>query len=110
MEPCLSRVEISGELGVVYRSMNRLVDAKRVFEIQYNTAKQLSYERAMCRAVGNLGMVSYQLFQENKDYALLDLAFDQLAERVKIARRIKESALTQLASPKTKARWVYFAR
>jgi tetratricopeptide (TPR) repeat protein len=105
MGPSLQRVEFSGELGVVYRHMNRFVDAKHAFEIQYNTAKQLKFERAMCRAVGNLGMVNYQLSQQNHDDALLELAIKQLIERVQSARQIKEAIDTQATDSNTKAHW-----
>lgn len=103
MGPSQQRVEYSGELGVVYRHMNRLADAKRAFEIQYNMAKQLKFERAICRAVGNLGMVNYQLSQQNHDDALLELAIKQLVERVQSARYIKEAIDTQATDPNTKA-------
>ncbi|GAB1311491.1 hypothetical protein MFIFM68171_01701 [Madurella fahalii] len=86
MEPSLQRVEMSGELGVVYRHMNLLEDAKRAFEMQYNTAKELRSEQAMCRAIGNLGIVNFQLSQH-----MLQLATEQLKERVERARRIKET-------------------
>ncbi|KAL8734614.1 MAG: hypothetical protein Q9181_003148 [Wetmoreana brouardii] len=90
MGPSAQRVEFSGELGVVYRHMNRLADAKRAFAMQYNVAKQLNYERAACRAIGNLGMVNYQLSQQNHDAMLLQLAIDQLTERVRIARQMND--------------------
>jgi tetratricopeptide (TPR) repeat protein len=93
MGPTMERVSISGELGIIYRHMDRIEDAKRAFEVQYETAKQLRFERAMCRAIGNLGMVNYQLSQrknhENQE-ALLELAIAQLTERIQIARYIKE--------------------
>lgn len=104
--PSLQRVESSGELGVLYRHMNRLADAKRAFEVQYNTAKQLKFDRAMCRAVGNLGMVNYQLSQKNHDDALLELAIEQLIERVQSARHIKETIDSQATDPNTKAHWI----
>jgi tetratricopeptide (TPR) repeat protein len=106
MGPSLQRVEFSGELGVVYRHMNRLADAKRAFEIQYNTAKELDFKRAMCRAVGNLGMVNYQLSQQNHDGKLLDLAIEQLNERIQSARDIKETIDSQGTDAVTKARWL----
>ncbi|KAI8236305.1 hypothetical protein K4K54_003771 [Colletotrichum sp. SAR 10_86] len=89
MKPSMQRVEFSGELGVTYRHMDRLEDAKRAFEMQYNTARGLGLEQEMCRAIGNLGMVNYQLSHQCKDDGLLDLAIKQLAERVKSARRLK---------------------
>jgi hypothetical protein len=83
MEPSLERVSISGELGVVYRHMDRIKDAKRTLEVQYETTKQLKFERVMCRVVGNMGMVNYQ-FSLLKDHneALLELAIARLTERV----------------------------
>lgn len=106
MEPSQQHVELSGELGVVYRHMNRLEDAKGAFEMQYNTAKQLKFERAMCRTLGNLGMVNYQLSQRNHDDALLELAIEQLEERVQSARRIKWDIDTQATDSKAKAHWI----
>ncbi|KAE8384459.1 hypothetical protein BDV23DRAFT_189202 [Aspergillus alliaceus] len=77
-------VDLHGEMGVVYRHMNRLEDAKREFEIQYKLARELKLEHAMCRSIGNLGMVNYQLSRD-----LLPLAIDQLKERIQLARSIK---------------------
>ena len=93
--PSLLRIELSGELGVVYRHTNRLANAKRAFEIQYGTAQQLGAEGSMCRAVGNLGMVNYQLSQQNHDNTLLGLATKQLVERVQSARHIKQTMHTR---------------
>ncbi|KXX75831.1 Tetratricopeptide repeat protein 28 [Madurella mycetomatis] len=106
MEPSLQRVEMSGELGVVYRHMNLLEDAKRAFEMQYNTAKELGFDQAMCRAIGNLGIVNYQLSQQ-----MLRLATEQLRERVERARRIKETPGTggESAGPKSDAGRMAFA-
>jgi tetratricopeptide (TPR) repeat protein len=103
------RVESTGELAVVYRHMNRLEDAKRACDDEYNTAKHLNLERDMCRAVGNLGMVNYQLFLSTQDMALLDLAISQLTERVERARRLKEFAGTQLSDPNSKAELTEYA-
>ncbi|KAL2753133.1 hypothetical protein ACRALDRAFT_1036735 [Sodiomyces alcalophilus JCM 7366] len=89
MGPSAYRVEFSGELGVTYRHMNRLEDAQRAFKDQYNTAKQLRLEMEMCRAIGNLGMVHYQLAQRDGDGDLLDLAIRELGERVDTSRRLR---------------------
>ncbi|OJJ30811.1 hypothetical protein ASPWEDRAFT_44796 [Aspergillus wentii DTO 134E9] len=89
-------VEVSGELGVVYRHMNRLEDAKRAFEKQYEISKALNLERATCRAIGNLGMVNYQCSQE-----MLDLAIEQLKERVERAELIKRSTAPEQRSEPT---------
>ncbi|KAF1988652.1 hypothetical protein K402DRAFT_452852 [Aulographum hederae CBS 113979] len=88
----LQHVKLSGELGVVFRHMDRLEDAKRAFEDQYNTAKHLEYDQGACRAIGNLGMVNYQLSQAVHDGELLDLAIEQLSERVRRARRLIDIA------------------
>ena len=85
--------------------MNRLVDAKRAFEVQYETAKQLKFERAMCRSVGNLGMINYQLSQQDYDDALLKLAIDQLMERVQSARYLRQAIDAQDADTDSKSDW-----
>ncbi|KAM0322083.1 hypothetical protein ACHAQA_009712 [Verticillium albo-atrum] len=82
-------LELSGELGVIYRHRARLEDAKRVLEIQYATAKELGSERARCRAVGNLGMVNYQLYLKSNKKELLEEAFQQQLERIEGARRLE---------------------
>ncbi|OAX84346.1 hypothetical protein ACJ72_01289 [Emergomyces africanus] len=102
MGPSLQRVEFSGELGVVYRHMNRLEEAKHAFQIQYSTAKQLQFERATCRAIGNLGMTNYQLSQQKGDEVLLERAIEQLNERVQRAQGIKETITSQSTDPTTK--------
>lgn len=90
-------IEISGELGVVYRHMNRLQDAKRAFQTQYDTAKSLNAEAHACRAVGNLGMVNYQLSLQHDPYdaSLLDEAIKNLEERVGRAQQLRRDAHTQ---------------
>ncbi|KAI6099023.1 hypothetical protein F5141DRAFT_406166 [Pisolithus sp. B1] len=99
MEPdSPERVDFSGELGVILRHMDRLEDAKRAFEDQYNTAKRLSNARAQCRAVGNLGMVNYQL-SEQVGGPLLDLAIEQLTERITSVRRLKAALDAQSSDP-----------
>ena len=89
------RVKSTGELGVVYRHMDRLEDAKLAFKDEYETAKQLNLDRGMCRAVGNLGMVNYQLFSVTRDRTLLDLATTQLIERVERARQLQRSPASE---------------
>lgn len=71
--------------------MNCHIDAKQVFENQYNMARQLKLERAVCSFIGNLGMVNYQSSQRTSDGVLLDLAIQQLTERVDMVRYIKKS-------------------
>lgn len=105
MGSSLERVSISGELSIVYRHMDRFEDAKRTFEIQYETAKQLKFYWAMCRSVGNMGVVNCQLsLLKGHDETLLKLAIAQLTERVQIARQIKELDVTSCGDPSRNAR------
>lgn len=103
MEHGSERVELTGGLGVVYRHMNQLAEAKLAFEDQYNTAKQLQIEDATCRAIGNVGMVNYQLAQMNNDPQLLELAVQQLSERVRLAKDLAISTQTRPLDPDKKA-------
>lgn len=86
----VERVEFSGELGVLYRHMNRVREARSAFSDQYETAKALGFDRPTCRAVGNLGMVYYQLFEETGDMGLLEKAIQCLNERIERARRLQD--------------------
>jgi tetratricopeptide (TPR) repeat protein len=103
MPPSLQRVELVGELSVAYRHMNLLEASRDCCEDAYNTAKQLlspevtpslaqrlKLEKEMCRAIGNWGMFTYQLFLDTRNPELLDLAMKQLSERIEIARRLKK--------------------
>ncbi|OAL47946.1 hypothetical protein IQ07DRAFT_514636 [Pyrenochaeta sp. DS3sAY3a] len=90
-----ARVYSAGELAMVYRHMDRLEESKRAAEAQYNSAKQLNLKKFACRAIGNVGMVNYQLYLESdpKDYDLLESAISQLNERIERARVIKDVVL-----------------
>ncbi|OLN85665.1 hypothetical protein CCHL11_08283 [Colletotrichum chlorophyti] len=88
MKPCIQRVELSGELGVTYRHLGLFEDAGRAFSEQYETAKELNSTREMCRAIGNLGMINYQLSLEETDNKLLDVAITQLTKRVRLAESL----------------------
>ncbi|KIW62184.1 hypothetical protein PV04_10382 [Phialophora macrospora] len=92
-DSCLNhgRVKAAGELGMVYRTQNHLIEARDTFQFQYETAKTLGDDRATCRAIGNVGMTNYQLSQLYRDDALVDIAIEQLKERVDRARSIKEA-------------------
>lgn len=106
----MPRVEFSGELGVVYRHVNRLEDAKMAFEMQYFMARDGGFERAVCRAIGNMGMVNYQLFRRTGKMDYLSLATFNLTERVQLARQIQESADRLDMDPNVKERWKGEAR
>ncbi|OJT07177.1 hypothetical protein TRAPUB_1992 [Trametes pubescens] len=91
-KPSLLCAEIYGELGIICRHLGRLDEAKSALEAQYAMAKELGWERGTCRAVGNLGMINYQLSQTTHDDGLLDTATRQLQDRVEQVRRLKETA------------------
>ncbi|KAL8924718.1 MAG: hypothetical protein Q9208_003908 [Pyrenodesmia sp. 3 TL-2023] len=88
---CYTRLKISGELAVLYRSMGLLEDARRAAEIEYETASELGLESGICRALGTLGRINYYCFQQNNDQNLLGLAIRQLTEQVESARSITAS-------------------
>jgi tetratricopeptide (TPR) repeat protein len=79
-------IDAYGELGVVYRHMDNLHGARDVLRKQYETAKKLDHRAAACRAIGNIGMVNYQLHLLSPDPTLLQLATKQLEERVQRAQ------------------------
>ncbi|KAL7622095.1 hypothetical protein AAE478_007597 [Parahypoxylon ruwenzoriense] len=98
-----------GELGVVYRHMGRLEDAKRAFESQYKTVKEAGLDFETCRAIGNLGMVNYQLSEQSQEPRLLEVAIEQLEERVQRCQAIKaelEAGNLQSASVSQKSRQI----
>jgi tetratricopeptide (TPR) repeat protein len=86
-------IAISGELAVSYRHLNRLQNAKEVLEDQYESAKQLNdqtlSEKEMCRAIGNLGMIYYQLFLQTNLRSDLTTAIAQFTQRVEMARNLR---------------------
>ncbi|KAK4892639.1 hypothetical protein LTR27_008915 [Elasticomyces elasticus] len=89
------RINIMGELAVVYRHDDRIAEAHEQFQQQYNLASQLALEAELeiCRAVGNLGMTSYQVYQQQEDKTnkeLLMLSIKQLEERRDRARSLQE--------------------
>ncbi|KAJ4295065.1 hypothetical protein N0V90_007073 [Kalmusia sp. IMI 367209] len=87
------RVDCAGELAMIYRHMDRLEDSKRAAEEQYHGAKQLNLEKFACRAIGNVGMVNYQLYLLSKDEELLSTAISQLNERIERAQRFGDPVL-----------------
>jgi len=83
------RVEFGGELGIVYRHMDQIHNARGTFEKQYQLANQIGAQEQACRAIGNLGMVNYQIWLREQDSSCLQLAIKQLTERVETARSLK---------------------
>ncbi|KAL8903869.1 MAG: hypothetical protein Q9207_003640 [Kuettlingeria erythrocarpa] len=91
MRSCYARVNISGQLGVVYRHMGLLEDARRAAESEYEAASQLDFALGTCQALYALGVTNDLLFQKNKDPSLLERAIKQLTEQVESARSITAS-------------------
>ena len=103
-------ISITGELGVVQRHMNMLTEARQAFQTQYDTAKKLKRAGATCRAIGNLGMVNFQLYRNSKDPALLDLAISQLNERVRRARDLEVNQKPSSISANEVVKWYQYPR
>jgi len=109
--PTRPRIQIAGELGTVYRQMGKLDEAQKFFSEQYDAANELNLKGPMCRAIGNLGTISYQkainLMNKKKKKKktlwpsttttaptksdaeqLISLAMIQLHERIQLADQI----------------------
>ncbi|WQF75366.1 Putative tetratricopeptide-like helical domain superfamily [Colletotrichum destructivum] len=106
LKPCIQRTEFSGELGVTYRHIGQLENASDAFSKQYEVAKELGSAREMCRAVGNMGMINYQLSQRDGSETLLDQAIAQLQERVSLAEDLKRTASLQAGNSSSK-HWLH---
>ncbi|KAI6140182.1 hypothetical protein BKA82DRAFT_34765 [Pisolithus tinctorius] len=98
--PAQYKHQLFGQLGNTNRRFGRYEQARDILEKaleialnhafadRYNTAKRLGHKRARCRAVGNLGMVDYQLAGRSGS-PLLDVAIEQLTERITSVRRLE---------------------
>ena len=75
------RVELLGELGVIYRHSSQLEKAERAISEQCELSKRIGNQRGLCRALGNLGMVYLQLGQRKKGVEMLE-------QRVSMAREL----------------------
>jgi tetratricopeptide (TPR) repeat protein len=103
------RIQMVGELGATYNLMARLEDAKKACQEEYDMARELNMDTEMCRAIGNLGMVNFELYQSSKDAGLLDLAMAQLQERVDLAQKLKTSATSDCHDAASRASLMDFA-
>ncbi|KAL8863871.1 MAG: hypothetical protein Q9198_010272, partial [Flavoplaca austrocitrina] len=103
-KPSRALIKISGELGIVYRQMDLLEEAKGASEVQYETALKIGSEWGACRALGNLGAVNFLLSQRSHDENLLQIAIKQQTQRVESARRIAASVNGQDTDRKTRAK------
>ncbi|KAL8834868.1 MAG: hypothetical protein Q9176_007233 [Flavoplaca citrina] len=104
MKPSHALIDISGSLGIIYRVMDLLEEAKGASEVQYETALKLGSEWGVCRALGILGTVNFQLYQRSHDENLLKLAIEQQTQRVESARRITASVNAQDTDRKTRVK------
>ena len=89
MQPGLLRAGMYAEIAAVYRLMGRLEEAKSTFQKEYADAKAYDLPQHMCKAIGNLGMINYQLYLRDKQDIHLALAISQLKERVERARSLQ---------------------
>jgi tetratricopeptide (TPR) repeat protein len=85
----------TGELGVMARQNNRHHEARDLFREQGRLARDeppsIESEAEICRAIGNEGISTYNLWQLSNppDPALLDAAFNQLQERITRAQALQ---------------------
>lgn len=86
------RLSMLGELVVIYRQLNLVQKAAQTCQEQLDLAEELSLtaDAEICRAVGNLGMINYQLSQTNNDTALLNTATKQCWKRVETAQALSK--------------------
>lgn len=103
------RIKMVGELGATYNLMARLEDAKLACEDEYAMAKKLGLDTEACRAIGNLGMINFELYQRDGNTELLDLAIIQLKERIDLARKLKAFAPLDTRDEGARASLVDFA-
>ncbi|KAI1336076.1 hypothetical protein F5Y15DRAFT_408799 [Xylariaceae sp. FL0016] len=88
----LERLELECQLSVIYNTMDRLDDSKRLCESQYESARKLNADRIICRTVGALGQVNYLLYLKRGHKHYLHDAIAQLRERIEIADQLRERA------------------
>ncbi|KAL8890184.1 MAG: hypothetical protein Q9192_005902, partial [Flavoplaca navasiana] len=103
-KPSRAPIKISGELGIVYRQMDLLEEAKGASEVHYATTLKIGSESEACRALGNLGFVNFLLSQRSHDENLLKIATEQQTQRVESARRITASVNVQGTDRRTRAK------
>lgn len=99
------RLNITGELGVLYLKLERVEAARDAFQEQYNLASQQNERQRMCRAVGNLGVANYHLSQRDNDLKLLDQSVQQLQERVRLAQELRDGTS---ADPTKASKYNYY--
>ncbi|KAH8126941.1 hypothetical protein FP744_10007668 [Trichoderma asperellum] len=95
------RASVLGELGLMARHDNRYHEARDLFREQGRLAREeppsIESEAEICRAIGNEGMSTYNLWQlaSPPDPTLLDAAFSQLQERITRAQELQQRILNE---------------
>lgn len=91
------RLEILGELGIVYRHMEDLDKAGRAFDLEYRLGTQLVWqaEAEVCRAIGNAGLIKQQqaMLLQSSDpsrRALLEEAIHNFRSRAEMASSLRQ--------------------
>ncbi|KAF2103303.1 hypothetical protein NA57DRAFT_32792 [Rhizodiscina lignyota] len=110
LDLCPDLVEMSLELAEIYLYQNQIEDAKYLLEKSCETAKHLQYEEGLCRAIGNLGKVNYELSQRNHDPKLLEEGIQQLLERIQYARNIRQTNEATRPDPAAEERYLEMIR
>lgn len=99
----IQRADVLGELSTVYMQRHLFKEAKHFLQQQYSLAfgtlrseipeeSVISARLQMCRAVGNLGMVNYQLAtnEARPNNILLKKAIAQLWERIDSTKKLQQ--------------------
>ncbi|RYN31603.1 hypothetical protein AA0115_g4010 [Alternaria tenuissima] len=100
------KASVLGELGVMARHNSRFGNARDLFREQGRLASEdlpsIEADAEICRAVGNEGMSSYNLWQQTKprDKRLLDDAINQVQERISRARALQQRLLIEAPQSK----------
>lgn len=108
MDPSLERLELESDLAVLYSGTGQLDNCKRVCETQYDTATKLKADSVICRTIGALGMVNYQLYIRDGERRFLDDAITQLQERVELALKLRDEA-AEIVDPVAKTSAIKYA-
>lgn len=88
------KCKVYGELGVNYRHTDKITKAAETFQKHHDLATKLAFEMdaEVCRSVGNLAMVKYQLHLEAIDQSsrhdLLQQSIQMQQERVSTAQAL----------------------
>lgn len=97
----LGLTDAPGELGVMARHNNDFVAARKYFREQGRLGREappiLEADAEICRAVGNEGMATYNIWQNTnpKDPGLLRTAIDLVRERISRSQALQHRIITE---------------